>query len=147
MIMQKLLFLYLSVILFSCNSSVENNSNTEESSFVFDVVKPSEMSLLMNHMLEVNDSVKNNIIAGKLDMEFPKEFSNIYTAELTETKYRTEIFEVYSEVFIENEKAIFNTENDLPLVDKYNNAINTCLACHKTECTGPIPKIRKLLIN
>jgi len=145
--MPKLAVLCLIAIITSCNSSVESDPITEDSTFVYDVYEPSEMALLMNHMLEVNGGIKKELIEGEIPKDFPEEFLNIYTAELTETKYRTDIFEAYSKVFIDNEKDIFDTNNEVPLIEKYNNAINTCLACHKTECVGPIPKIRKLLIN
>ena len=145
--MRKLVILCFFLILTSCNSSLEKVTTNKKTPFVFDVYEPSEMSLLMNHMVGVNDTIREKILEGENLIEFPEEFLTIYTAELTETKYRSEIFEAYSKVFVDNEKAIFDPNNEVPLVEKYNNAINTCLACHKTECVGPIPKIRKLLIN
>lgn len=145
--MRVLTFICLTVFIVSCNSLVENDTNTEGTPFVFDIVEPSEMSLLMKHMLEENDKIKKQIIKGEIPNEFPDEILKIYTAEMTETKYRTEIFEAYSKVYVDNEKTLFDMDNELPLIEKYNNAINTCIACHKTECVGPIPRIRKLLIN
>jgi hypothetical protein len=130
----------------SCNS-LGDNSEIENTKFEYDLYQPSEMALLMNQMFLVNDSIKKQIVAGDIPENFPEKFLTIETAVMSETKSRTEIFEAYSKVFIDNQKDLFDTGVNVPLIDKYNNAINTCLACHKTECVGPIPKIEKLLIR
>jgi hypothetical protein len=98
-------------------------------------------------MFLVNDSIKMQVIAGEIPEKFPSEFLAIDSAVMSDTKSRNEIFEAYSKVLIDNQKDLFDTSVEVPLVDKYNNTINTCLACHKTECVGPIPKIEKLLIR
>jgi hypothetical protein len=98
-------------------------------------------------MFLVNDSIKMQVIAGENPEKFPSEFLAIDSAVISDTKSRNEIFEAYSKVLIDNQKDLFDTSVEVPLVDKYNNTINTCLACHKTECVGPIPKIEKLLIR
>ncbi len=146
MIMRLFIFVGLLLLVGSCNSSGDN-SEIENAKFEYDLYQPSEMALLMNHMLLVNDSIKKQIIAGEIPENFPEEFLAIETAVMSNTKSRTDIFEAYSKVLIENQKDLFNTEVEVPLVDKYNNTINTCLSCHKTECVGPIPKIEKLLIR
>ena len=101
----------------------------------------------MNDMYDYNLKIKQEILEGKTPANFPVIFLNIYTAELSEFKSRNETFQVYSSLFVENQKEIFNTEAHLDISERYNNAINLCISCHKTACTGPIPKIKKLLIN
>lgn len=139
----------LMVFLFaSCNTSEENeetNKNSEK--FVFELYEPSEMSLLMNSMYDVNEKIKNEIVSGITPDSFPEDFLHIFTAELSSNKNRNEIFEAYSKVFIDNEKEIFDLSGELLIKQRYNNAINTCISCHSTECVGPIPRIKKLLIN
>ena len=49
--------------------------------------------------------------------------------------------------YIDNVRAIYDSTSTIPLKNRYNNAINSCISCHTTECTGPIPRIKKLLIN
>ena len=49
--------------------------------------------------------------------------------------------------FITAQQMVVDTLSNIELKERYNTAINNCLACHKTECTGPIPKIKKLLIQ
>lgn len=135
------------VVLFSgCNNSEKENTELK-GDIVYDMYKPSEMSILMNDMYDYNLKIKQEILEGKTPANFPVNFLNIYTAELSEFKSRNETFQVYSSLFVENQKEIFNTEAHLDISERYNNAINLCISCHKTACTGPIPKIKKLLIN
>jgi len=146
--MKAIAFIFIGFSLISCN----NTENTEnqikgEEEFVFDMYEPSEMTLLMRSMYEVNEEHKKEILAGNTPDKFPNEFLNIFTETLTDNKPQNEIFKAYSKVFIDNERAIFNKESELPLKQRYNNAINTCISCHTTECVGPITRIEKLLIN
>jgi len=135
------------VVLFSgCNNSEKENTEIN-GDIVYDMYKPSEMSILMNDMYDYNLIIKQEILEGKSPDSFPTNFLNIYTAELSEFKSRNETFQAYSSLFVENQKEIFNADAHLDISERYNNTINLCISCHKTECTGPIPKIKKLLIN
>ena len=137
------------IFLVSCNTIKEEKVEVSEVNSVedFDLYTPSEMSLHMNDMFEFNEEVKKKIIAGETLEEFPENFLKIHSAKLSDAKNRNETFEAYSKVFIESEKEIFNAKSTVPLKERYNNAINTCVMCHKTECVGPIPRIKKLLIQ
>ena len=98
-------------------------------------------------MYDYNVTVRQRILEGeKLDV-FPSNFLNIHSAELSDFKSRNETFEGFSKLFIQKEKEIFDTNSSIDVKQRFNSAINLCIACHKTECTGPIPKIRKLLIQ
>ena len=133
----------LGLSLVSCNS--DKKEVKEE--LVLDMYEPSEMSLLMNRMYDINEQIKNDIIEGKMPENFPLEFLQIHSAQLSEFKYRNETFESFSKLFIEKEKDIFNTSSNEEAKERFNQAINLCISCHQTECTGPIPKIKKLLIK
>jgi len=109
--------------------------------------EPSEMSLLMNQMYEINERIKKDILDGKTPEDFPLEFLKIHTAELSEFKYRNETFESFSKLFLEKQQDIFKTNKNDEAKRRFNQAINLCISCHKTECTGPIPRIEKLLIK
>ncbi len=136
------------MFLASCNSPDEKEIITKsDEEFVFDMYKPSEMTHLMLSMYDFNEKIKKEILAGKSPDSFPKEFLNIFTAELTDNKPHNEIFKAYSKVYIDNEGLVFDTKSELSLKQRYNNAINTCISCHTTECVGPIPRIEKLLID
>jgi len=145
--MRIIAFLLISILFVSCNSSEEKETIKSDEEFVFDIQEPSEMTNLMLSMYDFNENLKKEILAGKTPEEFPKEFLKIYTAELTGNKPYNDIFKAYSKVYIDNERAIFDKSSKVPLIDRYNNAINTCISCHTTECVGPIPRIEKLLIK
>ena len=147
--MKNISFIFVILFLVSCITKKEEKVETSEVNSVedFDLYTPSEMSLHMNDMFEFNEEIKKKIIAGEPLENFPENFLKIHSAKLSEAKNRNETFEAYSKTFIESEKEIFNSASMIPLKDRYNNAINTCVMCHKTECVGPIPRIKKLLIN
>lgn len=108
---------------------------------------PSEMSILMNRMYEINEKIKKDILEGKPLEDFPLEFLQIHTAELSDFKKRNETFESYSKLFLEKEQNIFKTTTNEEAKERFNQAISLCISCHQTECTGPIPRIKKLLIK
>jgi len=142
------LTLLLLVFLVSCTSSEEKETTKEaDKKFVPDMYVASEMTLLMRSMYDVNEEFKKEILAGKSPEEFPKDFLKIFTAKLTDDKPYNDTFKAFSKVYIDNERAIFDTTSEIPIKDRYNNAINTCISCHTTECVGPIPRIEKLLIK
>ena len=130
--MKDIVFIALALLMFSCASEVkkENIVITKGKA-----PEKSEMAALMLLMYDLN--------AAK---EFPKEFLKIHTAELTDPSDRKPEFKAYSNHYLENLRKIFEPNQD-SLKSKYNNIINSCIACHQTTCIGPIPKIKKLLIQ
>lgn len=141
---QKVVLVFcLAFILGSCNSK-EKEPKTK---LVYDMYEPSEMSLLMEEMYQINERIKQDIIDGKTPEEFPMEFLKMHTAELSEFKKRNETFESFSKLFLEKEESIFESLSNQEARERFNQAINLCISCHQTECTGPIPRIQKLLIK
>lgn len=133
----------------SCTFSNKDATATSEAKEkeAFDLYEPSEMSIYMNTMYAVNEEVKRKIIAGKDPGVFPKEVLDIHTAVLSDFKSRNETFEAYSKLFVEKEQFIFDSLSEIPVKQRYNDAVNLCISCHRTECLGPIPRIQKLLIK
>lgn len=139
-----MLFLFI-----SCNNTEEKVilENSKKGKIVYDMYEPSEMANLMNQMYAYNEGVKKTIIAGEDIEGFPLDFLKIHSAELSDFKKRNQTFESFSKLFIEAERELYNPESDLSETDRFNNVVNLCISCHQTECTGPIPRIRKLLIK
>ncbi|WP_298896790.1 hypothetical protein [uncultured Psychroserpens sp.] len=138
------------LLLLSCNSKekVEKKVVITDGTKTYDVYQASEMSTLMKGMYAYNMQLKTDIEAGnEVSDEFPEEFLRIHSAQLSETKLRNETFQHFSGKFIDAQREVFIDSSLLSVKDRYNNSINMCLSCHKTECTGPIPKIQKLLIK
>lgn len=132
--------------IFGCKNEEKETTEISEK-IVYDMYEPSEMANLMNQMYAHNLKIKQDIIAGKTPTEFPMDFMKIHTAELSDFKDRNEIFKSFSNVFLNAEREIFNEDSEVPLEERFNNAVNVCISCHQTECTGPIPRIQKLLIK
>ena len=138
-----------SITLISCNTtdSSKVDKKTASEKFVPEMYEVSEMTLMMRNMYEVTEEIKGEIVAGNTPNEFPKEFLEIFSAKLTDNKPYNETFIAYSKVYIDNIRAIYDSTNTIPLKNRYNNTIISCISCHTTECTGPIPRIEKLLIK
>ncbi len=144
--MNKFFLFFLLLIFISCNSKISKKENSEKKEELV-MYSASELALLMEEMYQYNDSIKKLIENGILPtQEFPDKFLKIHTAEMTNTFERNRVFETFAASFLEHEKSISNStlEN---VKTNFNNAINTCIACHQTSCTGPIPRIEKLLIK
>lgn len=109
--------------------------------------QPSEMANFMNAMYAYNLQLKADIEAGKNISAMPLDLLKLHSAEMTDGKSRTENWQSFVNVFIESQEAIVDTLSNTEAKERFNMAINNCLSCHKTECTGPIPKIKKLLIK
>ncbi|NQX85187.1 MAG: hypothetical protein HRT67_04680 [Flavobacteriaceae bacterium] len=144
----KILFVVvvLSVLSFGCKDKATKKLQDEKDKKEFVMVATSEMSNLMKEMYTFNESIKQQVIEGRLNLSYPEKFNTIHSATMTDPKDRDDTFETFSKLFIQHEKAIFKSSKE-DLVLKYNNAINTCIACHLKKCSGPIPRIKKLLIK
>lgn len=141
--MKKLLFI-IALGFFACNTPAEKKSETVKTEELV-MYKPSEMALLMNEMYLFNEKTKEKIIKNEDLGEFPANFLNIHSAILTDPTDRTVGFEGFSQAFLINQQAVFSA-NTTDKKEQFNVMVNSCVACHKTTCIGPIPKIKKLLI-
>lgn len=137
------------VLTFSCNSSgnTEKKTTIVNGSQRYEVYQGSEMANVMRGMHAFNLQLKKEVENGKVTTEFPEEFLKIHTAEFSESKSRNATFDHYSGKFVEAQKLVFAEDSSVSLTERYNNTIDLCISCHQTECTGPIPKIKKLLIK
>lgn len=143
--MKKIAFLLgICLSILSCNSTEKKPlKNTKETALV--MYKFSEMALLMEDMYLANEKLKEKILKQEDLGSFPEKFINIHTAVLTDVNDRTASFEVFSKALIANQKAIYSSSTD-SVKNQFNTMVNTCVACHETTCSGPIPRIKKLLI-
>lgn len=139
--MMRLLLLSCLILFYSCKK-VE-----EESSKEYDLYQYSEMALYMHSIYDMHTQIREKILAGEELPELPSSLENIHTAEMSGLFERTESFEAFSRMYLQQVTFIYDTITDTSVKDRYNNAITACVACHQTTCLGPIPKIKKLLIN
>lgn len=143
----KYLFLFgIGLFLCSCGSKTEKQENSKKSDKTYVMYKPSEMALLMQEFYAYNETLRQQILEGKPLSAMPEEFKAIHTAEMTDTSGRTDVFDAYAPSYLLMQQDVIDSSNSVNVKQKFNNTINVCLACHKTECVGPIPRIKKLLI-
>ncbi len=132
------------VCFISCNTIKKDEVKKVDEALV--MYEFSEMALLMEEMYKTNENLKKKIINKEDIGEFSDKFLNIYSAVLTDPKDRNSSFEIFSKAFIENQQAVF-TASENEVKEQFNIMVNACVACHKTTCLGPIPRIKKLLIK
>lgn len=137
---QLIIVLLMSLVFFSCKDKKEEQ---KEELIMY---QSSEMAVLMNAMYEGNMTIKNNILEGESIGDFPETYLNIHSAVLTDPADRNANFEAFSKLYIQNMQQVYSGSKD-SLKQNFNQAVNSCIACHKTTCTGPIPRIKKLLIK
>lgn len=107
--------------------------------------EPTEMALLMRQMYEYNKLVKQQLIKGGRLAPFPEEFEKIHSAAVSDPSEKDAEFDSLAMVFMKFQNKTFSTKKDSSAY-YFNQSINTCVACHETRCTGPIPKIKRLKI-
>ena len=140
--MRKVFFLFFLAALSSCKKEASKEIVIIEKK----VVKQSEMAALMLEMYDANLENKKKILEGESPTQYPKDFSKIYSAKLTDSTDRNASFNAFSDFYLYTLKKVYNAPKD-SLKIYHNNAVNSCISCHETTCIGPIPRIKKLLIN
>ena len=136
---------YFFTVLFlivSCDTN-KKEVKIEEAPIMYEA---SEMALLMRGMYEFNKAARVQIIKKDSLLPFPEEFLLIHKAVLTDPSERDKEFDTIAEQFINAQKATFSNKSDSTLYH-FNKSIKLCISCHETRCTGPIPKIKKLIIH
>ena len=133
----------LSIIFLGLSCKKPSKAESEKPELV--MAETSEMAKLMREMYAYNESIKQQVINGEIFASYPSSFDKILTATLTDSTDRDSLFEIDSKLFLNAERLIFEGADE-DIVTHYNNAVNACISCHNVTCTGPIPRIKKLLI-
>ncbi|MFK5879607.1 MAG: hypothetical protein QM478_08945 [Flavobacteriaceae bacterium] len=137
---------YLAIFLmFFLMISCENKKK-EEVKEPFLMYETSELAALMEEFYVYNDSLKSQIVNDKALTSLPVNFNELHTAKMTDRFERDESFQVFASLFEKHQKSVYEVSKD-SLEQAFNATIHTCIACHRTTCTGPIPRIEKLLIE
>lgn len=140
-------FAVMLLLCFSCKNETEHKPVEEEKKQELIMYQPSEMASLMNGMYAYNLQIRQQIIDGETPVSMPLDLMKLHSADMSNGHARTAVWNSKIDGFIEAQQTIVDTLSNIELKQRYNAAISNCLACHKTECTGPIPKIKKLLIQ
>lgn len=134
---------FMGVLLLNLSCSNEKKIQEKEP---LQMREASELAVLMEQMYAFNDSIKQQIINGESLSKMPYDLEQLHTLEMTNRFERDANFQKFAAVFKKYQSDLYEmTQDSLKLT--YNNAIQSCIACHQTSCTGPIPRIKKLLID
>lgn len=140
-------YILVGFVLLSCSQKEVEKEKT--SSSFQEIYQFSEMALLMEKMYDELADKRNAVLEGREMGEFPKEFTKIHTAKLSDGFDRTEEFMRFSDLYLQNLKALYEAPaNDPNRKLFYNNVVNSCITCHKSDagCMGPVSRIGKLIV-
>jgi hypothetical protein len=152
--------LFSAVIFYACNQTsnpVEKKVSTEtpndssenscdnESEAIMDPNNAKPMALMMRTMVKNAQSMKNQVESGaKLDsLKYP--FIRFYLVEPTDPNVLEPAFYENARLFQEAYQNLF--EHPQEQSKYYNLMVGKCINCHENYCSGPIKRIKKLLIK
>ena len=150
--MQKFFLYSMAIVaLVSCKQAEENKAedtvanNKEEGNEPFQLYQMSEMASFMEEMYAGHQVLKEQILNGETPDSLSYNLLNLHTATMTDSSDYDERFKNMAKVFVEYEEKIVSDPANAKA--NYNQAVQLCISCHQLKCTGPIPRIKKLLIK
>ena len=103
-----------------------------------------ELALLMRAMYDDGESMKKDILAGKM----PKghvDISRLRIAEATEPdKLTSPEYQAYAQAYEAIYAQLNKTSETEQRVELYKSLVGSCTSCHKALCPGPLVRIEKL---
>ena len=143
--MRIIFYLLLTVSFLSCDNDKKETIKPEKKEKLV-MYQPSEMTQLMREMYLFQEKSKAQIEKGELPLDFPEKFKKIHTAELSDQFEHDASFQNFTNLYFENIERLKNSTKE-NAKQNFNIAIQSCIACHQTTCTGPIKRIKKLVIK
>ncbi len=107
----------------------------------------SELAILMRQMQEYSNAEKVRVLKGHDPSEMPASFSTLSTAEITNGMHKSESYDAFATMYLEHVRSYSGSGPGDERVTAYNNMIASCLGCHSEHCPGPVPVIKKLMIE
>jgi hypothetical protein len=104
------------------------------------------MALMMRQMADNAQKMKDKVEAGEqIDAnEFP--FIRFHLVEPTDPNVLQPQFYENARLFQQAHKALMSAPANKQK-EMYTAYINQCINCHQTYCSGPLKRIRKLVLN
>ena len=146
--MRKAFYILFLLALVACNHKEENKKSKEESiskEEPFQLYQMSEMASFMEKMYADHKRIKSQIVAGKKVDTLNFEPTKLFYARMTDSTDNDIFYQEKAKLFVEYEEQLI--KDSLSQKEIYNKAVNLCISCHQIKCTGPIPRIKKLLIR
>ncbi|MDQ7917084.1 hypothetical protein RBU60_05805 [Mesonia sp. MT50] len=144
--MRKLLYLVFLSGLIACKDKPEvKKEDVTQRDEPFQLYQMSEMAAFMENMYVDHQRIKGEIMAGKKVDTLHYDLSKLFYARMTDSTDRDAEYESMAKLYVEYEEQLVG--DSLQQKETFNKAINMCISCHQKKCTGPIPRIKKLLIR
>ena len=146
--MRKAFYILFLLALVACNHKEQNKKRKEESiskKEPFQLYQMSEMASFMEKMYADHKRIKSQIVAGKKLDTLNFEPTKLFYARMTDSTDNDIFYQEKAKLFVEYEEQLI--KDSLSQKEIYNKAVNLCISCHQIKCTGPIPRIKKLLIR
>ncbi|TXK75967.1 hypothetical protein [Mesonia sp. K4-1] len=146
--MRKAFYILFILALVACKHKEENKKSKEETiskEEPFQLYQMSEMASFMEKMYADHKRIKSQIIAGEKVDTLNFEPTKLFYARMTDSTDNDIFYQEKAKLFVEYEEQLL--EDSLSQKEIYNKAVNLCISCHQIKCTGPIPRIKKLLIR
>ncbi|PZW37922.1 hypothetical protein LX95_02714 [Mesonia algae] len=146
--MKKAFYILFILALVACNHKEQNKKSKEESiskEEPFQLYQMSEMASFMEKMYADHKRIKSQIVAGEKVDTLNFEPTKLFYARMTDSTDNDIFYQEKAKLFVEYEEQLI--KDSLSQKEIYNKAVNLCISCHQIKCTGPIPRIKKLLIR
>lgn len=157
-------FLAITAVMVACSGSpkpVEETASTDREKEIADSLakcaaasiereknstgKVSELALLMRQMEEELQQHKASMKSG-LYQSIEMRHEGLHTAQSTKANLRNDDYTAYANSYLQTVDELKVAVSD-SIPAKHNRLVLKCIECHKSFCTGPIARIKKLKIN
>ncbi|MBW2962572.1 hypothetical protein [Mesonia aestuariivivens] len=142
-----LLYSFAALLFISCNQTKKEKITLKDSENIttpFQLYQMSEMASFMEEMYNAHQLLKREILKGETPDSLSYNLLKLHTAKMTDSAAYDAQYKMMADLFIEYEEKIIAEPEQVK--QNYNQAINMCISCHQLKCTGPILRIKKLLI-
>lgn len=103
----------------------------------------SELALLMRDIHAQAKVLKTHVVKKEELPNFMNSISFIVDATPTKDNVQGPEFKAMALYYLQNNEKLYSN----PDSEKYNEMIESCIACHQSFCPGPIKTIKKLTIK
>ncbi len=134
------------VLSLKINTEVRFIAETTADSIYVNPNGTSELASLMREMQIYSGAEREKVIKGSLPSPMPDRFSSLKTAAISQGMEKSEMYDTFANLYMGSVKDYIGSDKKVR-VEKYNNMIASCIACHSQHCPGPVPVIKKLTIK
>ncbi len=132
---------FVGVLFYQCTQTAQPTTTPVEATKYPN--ESSELALLMREMETEAIAMREAINKGQELKDVRKRFEAILTAKSTEASMKTPAFQAMANSYLKSLDKVYQTPQAERLA-QYNIMINDCMNCHKTNCPGPLVRIKKL---